>query len=212
MYATVADMRAEGVTPAMAGDTRLAVLLDEATRTIDKVTGWHFEPRSATLQFDGRRTQSLWLPVPPIRLYRLAINGEDVPFSRAHLVVVGAPVGPSFDGPRLTLRHGRVFPRGEGNVTVGARWGYTEEDGTPEGRTPPSIRRACMLLVLRSLSPLADEDSLEERTRWRVVEERTREQSYRLDTVRPAVRPLTGEPEVDALLSPYVRPSLPGAA
>jgi len=212
VYAAVADMRAEGVTPAMAGDTRLAVLLDEATRTIDKVTGWHFEPRSATLQFDGRRTQSLWLPVPPIRLYRLAINGEDVPFSRAHLVVVGAPVGPSFDGPRLTLRHGRVFPRGEGNVTVGARWGYTEEDGTPEGRTPPSIRRACMLLVLRSLSPLADEDSLEERTRWRVVEERTREQSYRLDTVRPAVRPLTGEPEVDTLLAPYVKPSLPGAA
>ncbi|RJS14222.1 hypothetical protein DRW03_35195 [Corallococcus sp. H22C18031201] len=212
MYATVADMRAEGVTPAMAGDTRLAVLLEEATRTIDKVTGWHFEARSATLQLDGRGTPSLWLPVPPIRLYRLALHGEDVPFSRAHLVVVGAPVGPGLDGPRLTLRHGLVFPRGEGNVTVGARWGYTEADGTPEGRTPPAIRRACMLLVLRSLSPLADEDSLEERTRWRVVEERTREQSYRLDSVRPSARPLTGEPEVDALLSPYVRPSLPGAA
>ncbi|WP_338869392.1 hypothetical protein [Myxococcus stipitatus] len=212
MYATVADMRSEGVTPAMAGDTRLAVLLDEATRTIDKVTGWHFEPRSATLQFDGRGTQSLWLPVPPIRIYRLAINGEDVPFSRAYLVVVGSPVGPDFDGPRITLRHGRVFPRGEGNVAVGARWGYTEEDGTPEGRTPPAIRRACMLLVLRSLSPLADEASLEERTRWRVVEERTREQSYRLDSVRPSVRPLTGEPEVDVLLAPYVKPSLPGAA
>ncbi|AKF85044.1 hypothetical protein MFUL124B02_08585 [Myxococcus fulvus 124B02] len=211
MYATVADMRAEGVTPAMAGDTRLAVLLEEATRTIDKVTGWHFEPRSATLHFDGRGTPSLWLPVPPIRIYRLAIHGEDVSFSRERLVVVGAPVGPGFDGPRLTFRHGRVFPRGEGNITVGARWGYTEVDGTPEGRTPPAVRRACMLLVLRSLSPLADEASLEERTRWRVVEERTREQSYRLDTVRPVVRPLTGEPEVDLLLSPYVKPSLPGA-
>lgn len=212
MYATVADMRAEGVTPAMAGDTRLAVLLEEATRTIDKVTGWYFEPRSATLHLDGRGTPSLWLPAPPIRLYRLALYGADVSFSREHLVVVGAPVGPGFDGPRLTFRHGRVFPRGEGNVTVGARWGYTEADGTPEGRTPPAIRRACMLLVLRSLSPLADEDSLEERTRWRVVEERTREQSYRLDSVRPSVRPLTGEPEVDTLLSPYVKPSLPGAA
>ncbi|MCP3163182.1 hypothetical protein [Myxococcus qinghaiensis] len=212
MYATVADMRAEGVTPAMAGDTRLAVLLEEATRTIDKVTGWHFELRSATLHLDGRGTPSLWLPAPPIRLYRLALHGEDVSFSREHLVVVGAPVGPGFDGPRLTFRHGRVFPRGEGNVTVGARWGYTEADETPEGRTPLAIRRACMLLVLRSLSPLADEASLEERTRWRVVEERTREQSYRLDSVRPAARLLTGEPEVDALLAPYVKSSLPGAA
>ncbi|ADO70324.1 hypothetical protein [Stigmatella aurantiaca] len=212
MYATVADMRAEGVTPAMAGDTRLALLLDEATRTIDRVTGWHFEPRSATLHLDGRGTPSLWLPVPPIRLYRLALHGEDVSFSKERLVVGGAPVSPGFDGPRLTFRHGRVFPRGEGNVTVGARWGYTEADGTPEGRTPPAIRRACMLLVLRSLSPLADEASLEERTRWRVVEERTREQSYRLDTVRPAVRPLTGEPEVDTFLAPYVKPPLPGAA
>ncbi|CAM4284580.1 hypothetical protein [Corallococcus exiguus] len=211
MYATVADLRAEGVTAAMAGDTRLAVLLEEAMRTIDKVTGWHFEPRSATLHLDGRGTPSLWLPVPPIRLYRLALYGEDVSFSREHLVVVGAPVGPGFDGPRLTFRHGRVFPRGEGNITVGARWGYTEADGTPEGRTPLAIRRACMLLVLRSLSPLADEDSLEERTRWRVVEERTREQSYRLDSIRPAVRPLTGEPEVDTFLAPYVKPSLPGA-
>ncbi|MCP3104271.1 hypothetical protein LZ198_35950 [Myxococcus sp. K15C18031901] len=212
MYATVANMRAEGVTPAMAGDTRLAILLEEATHTIDKVTGWYFEPRSATLHLDGRGAPSLWLPVPPIRLYRLALYGEDVSFSKERLVVVGAPVGPGFDGPRLTFRHGRVFPRGEGNVIVGARWGYTEADGTPEGRTPPAIRRACMLLVLRSLSPLADEASLEERTRWRVVEERTREQSYRLDTVRPAVRPLTGEPEVDTLLAPYVKPSLPGAA
>jgi hypothetical protein len=211
VYATVADMRAEGVTLAMAGDTRLAVLLEEATRTIDKVTGWHFEPRSATLHLDGRGTPSLWLPVPSIRLYRLALYGEDVSYSKERLVVVGAPVGSGFDGPRLTFRHGRVFPRGEGNVTVGARWGYTEADGTPEGRTPPAIRRACMLLVLRSLSPLADEASLEERTRWRVVEERTREQSYRLDAVRPVVRPLTGEPEVDLLLSPYVKPSLPGA-
>lgn len=209
MYATVADMRAEGVTPAMAGDTRLAVLLEEATRTIDKVTGWHFEARSATLHLDGRGTPSLWLPVPPIRLYRLALYGADVSFSR--VVVVGAPVGAGFDGPRLTFRHG-VFPRGEGNVTVGARWGYTEADGTPEGRTPLAIRSACMLLVLRSLSPLADEASLEERTRWRVVEERTREQSYRLDSVRPAARLLTGEPEVDAILAPYVKPSLPGVA
>jgi len=69
-----------------------------------------------------------------------------------------------------------------------------------------------LLLVLRNLAPLADEASLEARSRWRVLEERTREQSYRLDPSSQAATRLTGEPEVDTLLEPYMRPSLLGAA
>jgi hypothetical protein len=70
-----------------------------------------------------------------------------------------------------------------------------------------------MLLALRSLAPLADDASFEARSRWRIVEERTRDQSYRLDPARSAASAsLTGDPEVDALLVPYVRPSPIGAA
>ena len=39
MYATVADMRAEGVTQQQASDARLLGLLEEATILIDQVTG-----------------------------------------------------------------------------------------------------------------------------------------------------------------------------
>lgn len=225
MYASVAEVRAEGVPPAAATDARLAALIDEATRTIDKVTRQFFEPRRATLRLDGRGTPTIELPVPPIELTRLSVDYERMqpfpfvgaaPFGfgldRSVLLVVGAPIGPGYDGARLTLRHGLVFPRGYGNVIAEGRWGYTEDDGTPEGRTPLAVKRACILLVLRGLHPLADDAAFEARSRWRIIEERTRDQSYRLDSNRGGGLSLTGDPEVDALLVPYVRTSPVGAA
>jgi hypothetical protein len=213
MYASALDLRAEGVTAAEASDARLELLLDEAARLIDRVTGWFFEPRALTLHLSGRGAPSIELPVPPIRIDRLTLGGAELALDPSELLIVGAPVQPGFDGPRLTRRHGRVFPRGQGNVVAEGLWGFTEDDGTPEGRTPRAIRRACMLLALRSLAPLADDASFEARSRWRIVEERTRDQSYRLDPARSAASAsLTGDPEVDALLVPYVRASPIGAA
>lgn len=211
MYATVADLRAEGVTVAMAADDRLDSLIEEAGRTIDRITGWFFEPRAQTLAIDGRGNSTIEPPVPPIRLDRLSFGGANLSLSPDDLVVVGAPVGPAFDAPRLTLRRCRTFPRGQGNVTAEGLWGFTEPDGTPEGRTPLEIRRACMLLVLRLLHPLAGEASADARNRWRVLEERTRDQSYRLDGVRET-GPFTGDPEIDGVLLRYRKPIGLGAA
>ena len=211
-YCEVADLRAEGVTQVQATDDRLAFLIDEASRTIDRLTGWFFAPRLRTFRLDGRDAPSLEPPAPPIRIDVLSLGGSDVSTAPDDLVVVGAPVRPGFDGPRLTLRHGRRFPRGRGNVEAEGLWGYTEEDGSQHGRTPLEIRRACMMLVLRALPRLGDADAAgEARSRWRVIEERTRDQSYRLDReTRPA--PLTGDPDVDAILGRYRRPAAMGAA
>jgi len=212
VYASVADLRAEGVTAAEASDERLVSLLDEATALIDRVAGWFFEPRPATLRFDGRGTPSLDLPVPPIRVDRLVVNGTELSLGFEDALIVGAPIQPGFDAPRITLTRCRRFPRGRGNVLVEGLWGYTEPNGTLEGRTPPAIRRACMLLALRTLAPLADEASFEARSRWRIIEERTRDQSFKLGPAAGASTTRTGDPEVDALLEPYVRPSPIGAA
>ncbi|WP_223643796.1 hypothetical protein [Corallococcus sp. EGB] len=213
MYASVVDLRAEGVTAAEASDARLELQLDEASRLIDRVTGWFFEPRLLTLRLSGRGAPSIELPVPPIRLDRLVLGTTELPLDSSQLLVVGAPIQSGFDGPRLTRRHGRTFPRGHGNVVAEGLWGFTEDDGTPTGRTPPAIRRATMLLVLRSLAPLADDASFEARSRWRIIEERTRDQSYKLDPAKAASSAsLTGDPEIDALLALYVRPTPLGAA
>ncbi len=212
MYATVDDLRAEGVTAAQATDERLTALIEEAGSTIDRITGWFFEPRSLTLRMDGRGTASLEPPVPPIALDRLAIDTTELSLDPADLVLVGAPVAPGFAAPRISLTRGRTFPKGTANVTAEGRWGFTEPDGTPEGRTPLEIRRACMLLVLRSLPLLADDDSSgEARSRWRIIEERTRDQSYRLDPDSRTAS-FTGDPEVDSILARYRRPGGLGAA
>lgn len=225
MYVEVHELRTEGVSSASATDARLVGLIDEATRTIDKVTRQFFEPRQATLRLDGRGAPTIELPVPPIELTRLSVDSEGLqPFAfissapfgfgldPSALLIVGSPIGAGYDGARLTLRHGLVFPKGQGNVIATGRWGYTEDDGTPDGRTPLAVKRACILLVLRGLHPLADDAAFEARSRWRIIEERTRDQSYRLDSNRGGGLSLTGDPEVDALLIPYVRRSPVGAA
>jgi len=212
VYASVADLRAEGVTAAEASDARLELLLDEASRLIDRVTGWFFEPRVLTLRLSGRGVPTIELPAPPIRVDRLVLGSTELSLEPSALLIVGAPIQPGFDGPRFTRRHGQAFPRGHGNVIAEGLWGFTEDDGTPTGRTPPAIRRATMLLVLRSIAPLAADASFEARSRWRILEERTRDQSYKLDPARAAGTALTGDPDVDALLIPYVRPTPIGAA
>jgi len=211
-YATVEDLRDEGVTPDQASDTRLEVLLEEASRAIDRLTGWWFEPRRTTLRLDGRGTPTVEPPVPPIRVQRLEVEGKLVSRAADDLLVVGAPVEPMFDSPRLTLLTGAVFPEGQANVKVTGWWGYTEDDGTTYGRTPLSIRRACMLLVLRGLPLLGDTEAVVDAISWwRITEERTRDQSYKLDRVRETA-PLTGDPEVDRILLRYRRPAGLGAA
>ena len=116
MYASVADLRAEGVTAAEANGARLELLLDEASRLIDRVTAWFFEPRLLTLTVSGRGAPSIELPVPPIRVDRLLLGSVELSLDPSELLIVGAPVQPGFDGPRFTRRHGRTFPRGHGNV------------------------------------------------------------------------------------------------
>ncbi|MFI5301706.1 MAG: hypothetical protein ACHREM_26760, partial [Polyangiales bacterium] len=85
-------------------------------------------------------------------------------------------------------------------------------DDTPLGRTPAPIRLVTMQLVLRALPLLSDGDAWESaRLRWRLLEERTREQSYKLGP-RSLTTFLTGDPELDAVLFRYRRPMALGAA
>jgi len=217
-YASVADMRAEGVGDDAASDARLAYALEEASRTIDRVTGWFFEPRKEVIRLSGRSTPTIELPFPPISLTHVRVGGGfwmpayDIPLVPELVWIVGAPIRPDFDVPRITLRFGYAFPWGQGNVEVEGVFGYTEPDGTAQGRTPLAIRRATMILALRSLPGVANVETREDNWRRpRLIEERTRDQSYRLSSSLPTVQ-LTGEPEVDEILVRYRKPLGLGAA
>ena len=210
-YCTVADLRAEGVTEHQASDDRLRALIEEASQTIDRLTGWWFEPRWRRLRVDGRGTPSIEPPAPPIRLDRILIYGTELSRREEAISVRGAPVGPGFDAPLIRRTRGH-FPREPGSVELEGVFGYTEEDGTELGRTPLEIRRACILLVIRLLPRLGDIDAVDDaRNRWRVVEERTRDQAIKF---APLARPgqLTGDTAIDDLLAGYMRPAGLGAA
>ena len=56
--------RREVTLESQATDARLLTLIEEATRLIDRLTGWFFEPRDATYRLDGRGTPSI---EPPAR-------------------------------------------------------------------------------------------------------------------------------------------------
>ena len=224
MYASVADMRDEGVTPAVASDERLAALLAEACAFIDRVTGWFFEPRTMAVRMDGRGTPSIEPPYPPIRIDSLTISGTPASLQPDDLLIVGAPVAVGFDAPRFTMvqkwafpENGcaipfrRTFPKGEGNVVATGLWGYTEPDGSPTGMIPSAIRRAAMLIALRNIALLGTGDTAA-KSQWRVLEERTRDQSYRLGALPTIGVVFTGDPEIDLILARYRRPPGLGAA
>ncbi len=206
MYATVADLRDEGIT---GSDERLESLLTEACSFIDSATGWFFEPRPMRIQMDGRGTRTIEPPVPSIRIDNITVNGSSV--NVEDVAAIGAPVGPGFVAPSIRLIQG-VFPRGICNVSIGGIWGYTESDGTPKGTTPLAIRRAALVLAVRLMSNLSEDAATQDvRRAWRIIEERTRDQSVRYSELNQGTGP-TGDPEIDAVLIRYRRPFGLGAA
>jgi len=207
VYGSVAQIRAEGVSVEQADDARVVEALATATSIIDRATGWFFEPRTLSFALDGRGTRSLLLPVPPIRIDSVTRFG--VPLEPDDVEFEGAPVTAAFDEPRIMMVSGR-FPRGEANVRIVGLFGYTEPDGTDFGRTPRPIERAAVLLALRLLPQLATDAGADARDRWRIIEEKTRDQSVKF--LPFAEGAFTGDAEVDRLIRPYRRPSPLGAA
>ena len=113
--------------------------------------------------------------------------------------------------------HGHGFHFGQQNVTVFGVFGYTENDGTPWGRTPLLLERAAALMAIRDLTPLTDADCrTQDREAWRVTEERTRDQTVKYDKPRSfggaGGSGWTGDPEIDQILSMFIRQPLLGAA
>ena len=210
MYATLQDLRDEGLTESRVDDERAARLLREASATIDRLTGWWFGVRSERLRVSGTGRPVLDLVVPPIRIDAVWLDGALWPGIATRLVLEGAPLQPDFISPRVVLQGG-AFPRGQRNIELRGRFGCTEADGTRFGRVPLEIRRACLLLALRAADGLATADAEDARSRWRILSERTRDQAVQFGPAAEAA-PVSGDPEVDDILTRWRRPRLPGAA
>jgi|WetSurMetagenome_2_1015567.scaffolds.fasta_scaffold104444_2 hypothetical protein len=207
MYASVADLRAEGVTTSEVDDARLALLIRECTALIDRACGWWFEPRTVGFVLSGRGSRFLELPVPPITLSSLSLDGTALSVESPNCRILGDSV----TGPSCTIKHIVVFRRGRDNVEVSGSFGYVDHDASGAVIVPDSVRRACMMLVIDRVPRLGSSDASALRDRWRILKEETRDQSVTYAERQQSVS-ATGNPDVDQLLSIYRKPLQLGAA
>lgn len=226
-YALVADIRAEGIGDAYT-DARLQHAITLASRFVERVTGRFFEARKMVQRVSGQGAPRLILTDPVIGIDSIQIASQvfsvndqsiDLSFVRVFNRHLDGMLSPDDrNAPKLEFAHSRSsvirptsFPRDAQNVSVSGFFGYTEDDGTPFGRTPMLIRHATKLIVMRELPTLSSSDRSDAALQWRITEERTRDQSVKYGSDRKAGS-FTGDAEIDSILLMHVRPPVLGAA
>lgn len=235
---TVADIRAEGVTTSEADDPRVQAAIDEVEIEIEELTGNFFEPRVLTYKLEGRGHKVLKVPAPIISITSVKILNPDGtvfdtlvaadyfiynrhltqrlrnPDDRRYPRIELTPSG--YSRPGLindVFANGRFnyFPAHPMAVEVVGKFGWTDwSSGNADGVTPARIKRAAKLMVLPKLPKMTDYSAREDAQRWRISSESTREQGYtrKVGGSLGEIGPITGDPEIDALLVDYL--SSPG--
>lgn len=227
LYCLVSDLREEGVASTVS-DARLLLTILRAGQQIETWLGQYFEPRYVseyafngsgssialfdipiigieTLYFRAQYVYQASLTIPPAvwKVYNRHLSGMTNPDDRQSPKIELAVEFTDHTYPEYR------FPKGQQNVAVSGLFGYTDPDGSPVGCVPWGIRRACQMLVLRDLAKLTSSTRGEALQRSRLLEERTRDQSYKLDKdPRLAANGagFSGDVEIDQLLLAYGAP------
>lgn len=201
-YASVQDLRDEGVTITQLSDERAATLLQRASSHIDAVTGQWFEPRTKTLRFDGTGAELLWLAVPLISLTSCSLAGD--PLVPGDVVIYGAPGTEERRNPKLARVLKNVWTEGPQNVEIVGSWGFVEADLS----TPWEIREACLRLVIRAIPLLSAESTATMDVKKETTDGHSYERFDRTSSTAGAWRfgGLTGDPAIDTVLARFRRP------
>jgi hypothetical protein len=240
-YATVQQLRDEGVTTAQSTDAQLLTKIRRMSALIDRWTGRWFYPKSTVLTLDGTGKNMLLIGPPIISISQVKLLGQGAVLITASDDIVDLPeirvfnrhltqglLDPddrnspkiqwltfeSYGERAIEIVNRGLFPRGVQNIEVTGVFGYTDPDGTPAGKTPDLINWACMQMVVRDLAPLGDTDARDEQAmRGRMTSLRTRDQSitWSAQTVKNSGT-WTGDPQIDGIIASYRRPPTLGAA
>ena len=156
--------------------------------------------------FGARRAEHQASRAADPRRPALLLGGVELSLDPSELLIVGAPIQPELDGRRSPPSR-TCSPRGMATSTAEGLWGFTEDEVAHGAHAANgSAARRCSSSFAPSKAVSADDASFEARSRWRIIEERTRDQSYRLDLEGFGVGEPHRRPEIDALLALYVRP------
>lgn len=204
-YVTIAELRAEGITTAMASDARLGAVIARVSRQIEFWTGRFFAPRAKTVKLDGTGNRKLLLGDPIISVSRVrilhAIDEVDDEEDFTDIGITSMRVynrhltqnltdPDDRDSPKLEFISAYIegdwnghFPRGVQNIEVTGLFGYTDFDGTATGKTPDLIKHAAVLMALREVPLASDTDGRDDiRLRGRLTKMKTRDQEVGYST------------------------------
>ncbi|AYO30597.1 hypothetical protein D2962_08165 [Biomaibacter acetigenes] len=201
-YCTIQDIRDEGITAEQATDVRLTNLIALATAYIDGVTRQWFEPRAMTITLDGNGSETLLLPVFPIEVVSVTVDGQAITDYKVY--------NRFFPDDRRNPKFYREtrWPKGRQNVSIEGTWGFVDKVGE-QYLTPAMIKQIAKRLVIRELPLLGDAEGQEERKRARIVSENTDGHSYTLERLASTLD-LTGDPDIDGVLALFRAPIVIG--
>ncbi len=225
--------------PGSISDARMLATIALASNFVETFTGRKFGARYETHRLSGNgvrlltldeviiATESVDIDTTPYSQADLIVDPSLFRVFNRHLS--GMVMPDDRESPRIEFVHSDdllgvgiyrtisvnlrtlIWPDGVHNVTIVGVWGYTDADGSPWGEIPALIRYVTKLIVLREMVLFSDVDCREDwRLRWRVTEERTRDQSLSLAQPR-SWGGITGDPEIDVILARFRRPPLLGA-
>lgn len=223
-YATLAEVRAAGLTEQECDNTTVTALLESQSRYIDNITKNHFEPRTLTLYKDGMGTNTVRFGVPIISITSLqlvdASRVVQYTFAASEFLVYNRHLSGNIEdgddrfNPKIELvaegnmrplyRSYTVFAKGKQNIKVVGSFGFTEYDlgVTANGITPHEIKDLCIQLVIRNSQGHGNFN----RSRWmrqghRVASETSDGSTYTME--RKGMGAFTGDMDIDRVLARY---------
>lgn len=210
-YCFIADLIEHGVIESDGNKMRAARLINNASQTIRDATQRFFHAEYQDRLLDHRSGRLVSLPDPIIGLESFEYDEtaeEDRDFIAVyarHLQRRTSGGMDDRDNPKIMLDY--RLPDGDQIIRIKGLFGYTDPDGSCDGKTPEAIREACVALVFRSMPEIGtDSDEREERAkRGFMISEKTHSQSYNLDP-KAVSAGLTGDREIDDILGRYQKP------
>lgn len=223
-YITIQDVRDAGIPDTEKTDLEVQASIDHWSAQIDTWTGQWFNAREVEATVEGRNSNILLLGIPIIDITQIRINH--------HLPDHAGDLYTSFErfqifksrdypddrrNPRIKLvsnrysiysSYGRAFMRAL-YTTIDGIFGFIEKDGS----TPLPIHRACLKLTMKDLkNSLLDEVSSGEggslgpkkREKTDIHEIEYFESTN--STIAKDSGTITGDPEVDRIISYYRKP------
>lgn len=200
LYATISDVRAEGVGDSIP-DRRILEILARACDRLDEWTGRVFWPIWKQVAVDGSDQRILVFGEPIIALEQVLLTDgvtsvEPGAFTVYNRHLTGMVVPDDRENPRIEYRSDWWSRRLTGNtygypsMLIDAQWGgrssqaiqvkgvfgYTEPDGSPAGGVPSLAREVVVLMTLRELPKQNTQQAKAKQREAFIKSMRTREQ------------------------------------